>query len=448
MSTGREVDSQEKRSQHRKWMVCCPLLGMLTTEIRELSNTGGGRAAGCCTAQLNAALARWAHEKAGHGGRDATIAWAKARGVQLSVKDVQTCIAQCKTCQLLKRHPYLDQPVGRIQRGTTGGEVWQIDYIGPLREHRRQRYICVAVDTYSGVVAAVPSCYSNAHTTIKCLKMIELYYGTPVEIQSDNGTHFKNTRVAQWASDRGVMWTWHLPYHPQGAGLVERTNGLLKEQLKCLGGGTFTGWVDHLTEAVRILNNRIIGQSSTPILRMKQEQIRTTKVANPGISVLQGTAFTATTQGGRYAVQSTTDITMASQETRWFRTDVTLYPATGSCLRLLCLTPGLLARGLVLLNPTQESGKRPLIFGIKKTSSRAVILPAAPWVLVYHVLNAPPTTESTRWFAGTRVWYRPPLGQPVAAEVIAADDSRAVTIVVQGESAWRRVPAQHLTRRE
>uniref|UniRef100_A0A8C0BS47 Integrase n=1 Tax=Buteo japonicus TaxID=224669 RepID=A0A8C0BS47_9AVES len=82
--------------------------------------------------QSNAALARWAHEKASHGGRDATIAWAKAQGVQLSVKDVQTCIAQCETCQLLKRHPYLDQPVGRIQRGTTGGEVWQIDYIGPL----------------------------------------------------------------------------------------------------------------------------------------------------------------------------------------------------------------------------------------------------------------------------------------------------------------------------
>uniref|UniRef100_A0A663EFD4 Integrase zinc-binding domain-containing protein n=1 Tax=Aquila chrysaetos chrysaetos TaxID=223781 RepID=A0A663EFD4_AQUCH len=84
----------------------------------------------------NATLAWWAHEKAGHGGRDATIAWAKVRGVQLSVKDVQTCIAQCETCQLLRRHPYLDQPVKRIWRGTTGGEVWQIDYIGPLREHR------------------------------------------------------------------------------------------------------------------------------------------------------------------------------------------------------------------------------------------------------------------------------------------------------------------------
>uniref|UniRef100_A0A8C0AVE7 RNase H type-1 domain-containing protein n=1 Tax=Buteo japonicus TaxID=224669 RepID=A0A8C0AVE7_9AVES len=92
--------------------------------------------------QSNAALARWAHEKASHGGRDATIAWAKAQGVQLSVKDVQTCIAQCETCQLLKRHPYLDQPVGCIRQGTTGGEVWQIDYIGPLWEHRQQRYIC------------------------------------------------------------------------------------------------------------------------------------------------------------------------------------------------------------------------------------------------------------------------------------------------------------------
>ncbi|XP_040977191.1 uncharacterized protein LOC121232792 isoform X2 [Aquila chrysaetos chrysaetos] len=72
----------------------------------------------------------------------------------------------------------------------------------------------------------------------------------------------------------------------------------------------------------------VLGSSSTPILRMKQGQIRTTKAANPGISVLQGTAFTATPQGGGYAIQSTTDITMASQEMRWFRTNVMLYPAS------------------------------------------------------------------------------------------------------------------------
>uniref|UniRef100_A0A663ERA2 Integrase zinc-binding domain-containing protein n=1 Tax=Aquila chrysaetos chrysaetos TaxID=223781 RepID=A0A663ERA2_AQUCH len=74
----------------------------------------------------------WTHEKTSHGGRDATIAWAKTRGVQLSVKDIQTCITQCETCQLLKRHPYLDQPVGCIWRSTSWGVVWQINYVGPL----------------------------------------------------------------------------------------------------------------------------------------------------------------------------------------------------------------------------------------------------------------------------------------------------------------------------
>ncbi|XP_059689985.1 uncharacterized protein LOC132320724 [Gavia stellata] len=144
--------------------------------------------------QSNAALAWWAHEKAGHGGRDATIAWAKARGTQLPVKDVQTCIAQCETCQLLKKHPYLDQPVGRIRWGTTGGEVWQIDYVGPLWEHRRQRYICVAMDTYSGLIVAVPSLYSNAYTAIKCLEIIELYYGTPVETNLTMGRISKTSK--------------------------------------------------------------------------------------------------------------------------------------------------------------------------------------------------------------------------------------------------------------
>uniref|UniRef100_A0A8B9MW72 Integrase zinc-binding domain-containing protein n=1 Tax=Accipiter nisus TaxID=211598 RepID=A0A8B9MW72_9AVES len=71
--------------------------------------------------QSNTTLVWWTHEKTGHGGRDATIPWAKTRGVQLSVKDIQTRITQCETCQLLKRHPYLDQLV-----------VWQINYVGPL----------------------------------------------------------------------------------------------------------------------------------------------------------------------------------------------------------------------------------------------------------------------------------------------------------------------------
>lgn len=75
-------------------------------------------------------------------------------------------------------------------------------------------------------------------------------------------------------------------------------------------------------------------------------------------------------------------------------------------------------------------------------------LPAAQWVLAYHVLSASPTAKTTRWFAGAWVWYQPLLGQQAAAEFIGADDSQPVTIVVQGESAWWHIPAQHLTRQE
>ncbi|KAM4043659.1 deoxyuridine 5'-triphosphate nucleotidohydrolase-like [Anomaloglossus baeobatrachus] len=45
-------------------------------------------------------------------------------------------------------------------------------------------------------------------------------------------------------------------------------NGLLKEQLKKLGSGTYKGWRKNLNEALHILNNRPIGEQETPLMRM------------------------------------------------------------------------------------------------------------------------------------------------------------------------------------
>lgn len=134
---------------------------------------------------------------------------------------MEQSFANCSVCQLLKQAKVFSTPMGKVKQGLKEGENWQIDFIRTLPGYRRQHYACVAVDTISSVIVVIPTRYGNAHVTVHCLETIELYYGTPIEIQSDNGTHFKNTKVAQWAHERYITWTWHLPHHQQRAGLVE-----------------------------------------------------------------------------------------------------------------------------------------------------------------------------------------------------------------------------------
>lgn len=80
-------------------------------------------------------LAKWAHEKAGHVGYDATVAWAKQRGVHIPSDVANTIVHMCEVCPALQNKGTWVQPVGQIQRRKGPAEVWQIDYIGPLPEH-------------------------------------------------------------------------------------------------------------------------------------------------------------------------------------------------------------------------------------------------------------------------------------------------------------------------
>ena len=69
-------------------------------------------------------------------------------------------------------------------------------------------------------------------THAKTLDIITLYYGSPLQIQSDNGSHFKEKEIETYCQQHDLEWVYHIPYYPQAAGLIERMNSLLKEKLK------------------------------------------------------------------------------------------------------------------------------------------------------------------------------------------------------------------------
>lgn len=55
---------------------------------------------------------------------------------------------------------------------------------------------------------------------------------------SDPGSPFTAREVQQWGCDHGILWSDHVPYHPEASVLIERWNGFLKTQLQPQLGGS------------------------------------------------------------------------------------------------------------------------------------------------------------------------------------------------------------------
>ncbi|RMC03400.1 hypothetical protein DUI87_20597 [Hirundo rustica rustica] len=102
------------------------------------------------------------------------------------------------------------------------GEAWQIDYITLPQTHQGKRYVLTMVESTTGWLETYPVPHTTAQNTILGLeKQILWRHGTPEKIESDNGTHFKNSLINTWAREHSIEWVYHIPYHTPAAGKVE-----------------------------------------------------------------------------------------------------------------------------------------------------------------------------------------------------------------------------------
>ena len=79
-------------------------------------------------------------------------------------------------------------------------------------------------------------------------------WGTPLD--SDNGTHFRNSLIDTWAKEHGIEWVYHIPYHAPASRKIKWYNELLKTTLRVMGDGTFKNWDSHLAKATWLVNTR------------------------------------------------------------------------------------------------------------------------------------------------------------------------------------------------
>ncbi|RMC21713.1 hypothetical protein DUI87_02581 [Hirundo rustica rustica] len=171
---------------------------------------------------------------------------------------VSQVIHDCETCAAIKQAKRV-KPLwygGRWLKYRYG-EAWQIDYITLPQTRQGKRYVLTMVEATTGWLETYPVPHATARNTILGLEKQVLWrHGTPERIESDNGTHFKNSLINTWAREHGIEWIYHIPYHAPAAGKVERYNGLLKTTLKALGGGTFKNWELNLAKATWMVNTR------------------------------------------------------------------------------------------------------------------------------------------------------------------------------------------------
>nr|GEX95771.1 reverse transcriptase domain-containing protein [Tanacetum cinerariifolium] len=107
-----------------------------------------------------------------------------------------------------------------------------IDFIGPFRSSRGNKYILVAVDYLSKWVEAKALPTNDALVVCKFLKSLFARIGTPDAIISDRGTHFCNDQFAKVMLKYGVTYGLATAYQPRTSGQVEVSDRGLKRILK------------------------------------------------------------------------------------------------------------------------------------------------------------------------------------------------------------------------
>ncbi|XP_060771299.1 protein NYNRIN-like [Neoarius graeffei] len=160
--------------------------------------------------------------------------------------DAHNILDKCLTCaqnNLSKPgavHQHLPIP-------DTPFQEWQIDSThmpkqGPFK------YLLVMIDKFSRWIEAFPCSKENARTAVnKLTQEIIPRYGLPVGIDSDKGTPFTSKVTQELCKDLKINWRFHIPYHPQSSGIVERANRTIKGKLrKAMQDAGTKNWVQVL----------------------------------------------------------------------------------------------------------------------------------------------------------------------------------------------------------
>jgi hypothetical protein len=197
----------------------------------------------------------------GHFGREITIARIRQDFWWPSLwKDVATFVKTCDICQHYgprQKHNPLSpfRPIYPF-------EVVYMDFIVnlPLTSKRNHHLITMTEGLTKWIEAkAVREATSKAAAGF--LEDIILWFGNPLVVITDNGTHFMGD-FHQLCITKGIEHRYATSYHPQTAGQDERSNALLIDRARKWRKGEYKRWDEDLQSSIFACNTRKVSTTS------------------------------------------------------------------------------------------------------------------------------------------------------------------------------------------
>ena len=169
-------------------------------------------------------------------------------------KDAHFFTKNCDLCQRLGQPTDRDRmpiyPVIPLQPFAK----WGLDFIGPIKPKAQStgcEYILVATDYFTKWAEAKALRNNTAAEVAKFLyENIMTRFGCPVELVSDQGTHFLNQVMEELTTKHMIIHKKSSTYHPQCNGQAESTNKILVKTLKKIIEGHKKDWDRKLNSAL------------------------------------------------------------------------------------------------------------------------------------------------------------------------------------------------------
>ncbi|MCO5586510.1 hypothetical protein L7F22_040450 [Adiantum nelumboides] len=147
-------------------------------------------------------------------------------------RDAIAFAKQCDTCQRCAPKPsrLANRPL-QVSMAWLPFERWGIDFVGPITPTAQPsgaRYLLVATDYATKWAEVAPTKDCTAATVAKFLyQNIFCRFGCPLEITSDQGTHFVNDLLATMFHKYQIFHRKSCSYYPRANGQAESTNKVL-----------------------------------------------------------------------------------------------------------------------------------------------------------------------------------------------------------------------------
>ena len=147
---------------------------------------------------------------------------------------VEMMMVRCGECMGADKHlKTRNVPMTPVPFPEKPWEKIGMDILGPVNVlNVNMRYLIVLIDYHSKSIYTGFMRDPTTNAVISFLEQIFHVEGFPLSMITDNGVQFKSEIMRKFLRERGIRHYTTALYSPQGNGLVERANKIIKETIQ------------------------------------------------------------------------------------------------------------------------------------------------------------------------------------------------------------------------